>query len=412
MSSVESRPRLIVVGNGMAGQRLLEELVARAPGLYDITVFGAEPHAAYNRVLLSPVLAGEQTLAEIALQPQDWYTCHGIHLRLGCTVTRIDRVRRLVHTDDGAATPYDRLLLATGSRPVMLSVPGAQLQGVVGFRDVQDVDDMLAATARGGAAVVVGGGLLGLEAAVGLAARGMRVSVVHRGEHLLDRQVDAAAADLLRADLQARGLTFLLGRETAALLDDGAGAVTAVQLNDGTQVPADLVVMAVGVRPDTTLAEAAGLRVDRGILVSDTLQTFDPRIYAVGECVSHRGRSYGLAAPGYEQARVAADHLARVGIGRYAGSLTATRLKVSGIDVFSAGDFVGDAQAQTITLTDSEAGIYRKLIVRDDRLVGACLVGDAGDAAWYSRLIDAAQGLGALRDTLALGPDAARRDAA
>ncbi len=406
------RQRLVVIGNGMAGARTLEELLKQAPDLYDITVFGAEAHPNYNRILLSPVLAGEQAFQDIVLNDLDWYRGHGIDLRLGCPAVRIDRARRVVHGADGSRAPYDRLLLATGSRPVMLPVPGRDLRGVVGFRDIGDVRRMIAAAERGGHAVVIGGGLLGLEAANGLARRGMRVSVVHLGPALLDRQLDGHAAGLLQNSLQARGLDFLLGRRTDALLDDGAGHVRGVRFADGQEIPADLVVMAAGIVPDTDLARQCGLQVDRGVRVSDTLQTYDPRIYAVGECASHRGACYGLVAPLYEQARVAANHLALHGTGRYPGSVTSTRLKVTGIDLFSAGDFTGCAGAELITLSDTTTGIYKKLVVRDDRLVGACLYGDTADGAWYFRLIREGRPIGALRDALMYGEDTTREASA
>ena len=402
------KQRLVVIGNGMAGVRTLEELLKQAPDLYDITVFGAEPHPNYNRILLSPVLAGEQTFQDIVLNDLDWYRRHGIGLKLDCPAVRIDRARRVVHGADGSQAPYDKLLLATGSRPVMLPVPGCDLRGVIGFRDIQDVQRMIAAAARGGPAVVIGGGLLGLEAANGLAMRGMRVSVVHLGSTLLDRQLDGHAAGLLQQSLQARGLDFLLAKQTEALLDDGAGQVRGVRFADGQEIAADLVVMAAGIRPNTELASQCGLQVGRGVLVNDTLQTYDPRIYAVGECASHRGACYGLVAPLFEQARVAANHLALHGIGRYPGSVTSTKLKVTGIDLFSAGDFAGEAGAQVITLSDTTAGIYKKLVVKDDRLVGACLYGDTADGAWYVRLIREGRPIGAFRDALMYGEEEAR----
>ncbi len=402
-----NKPKLVLVGNGMAGVRALEELLKIAPDLYDITVFGAEPHPNYNRIMLSPVLMGEQTLDDIVLNDVNWYAAHGIRLLLNRTVTRIDRARRLVHADDGTAVPYDRLLLATGSSPFVLPVPGHDLHGVISFRDIQDVERMIAASAKGGHAVVIGGGLLGLEAASGLAARGMQASVVHLGATLLDRQLDVTAAGLLRATLETRGLEFLMARQTDAILGDEQGNVRAVRFKDGTEVPADLVVMAVGIRPNVALATSCGLHVDRGIVVSDTLQTYDPCIYAVGECVSHRGVAYGLVAPLYEQARVAANHLAQVGIGRYPGSVLSTKLKVTGIDVFSAGDFVGGADTETITLADPLAGVYKKLVLKGDRLVGACLYGDTADGAWYFRLIREGRDVTDLRDQLMGGEHAA-----
>lgn len=398
-----AKPKLVVVGNGMAGIRTVEELLAQAPELYDITVIGAEPYTNYNRILLSPVLTGEQTLQDIVLNDEAWYARHGIRLLCNRKVTRVDRARRRVHCDDGTEAAYDRLLLATGSNPTILPVPGHDLDGVVAFRDIDDVNRMIEASSRYRNAVVIGGGLLGLEAANGLAARGMKVSVVHLGAALLDRQLDREAAALLRRSLEARGLTFLLQRQTQEIVAGEDGRVRALRFTDGAEIPADLVVMAVGVRPNTTLAESCGLRVDRGIVVTDTLQTYDPRIYAVGECVSHRGTAYGLVAPLFEQAKVAANHLAMHGIGRYEGSITSTKLKVTGIDLFSAGDFTGGAQTETIVLADALDGVYKKLVIRDDKLVGACLYGDTADSSWYLRLIRDGQGIGALRDRLMAG---------
>jgi nitrite reductase (NADH) large subunit len=397
------KPKLVMVGNGMTGVRTLEELLELDPDMYDITVFGAEPYPNYNRIMLSPVLTGEQTVRDIVLNDENWYERHGIRLLLDRTVTKIDRARRQVHAADGTVVPYDKLLLATGSNPIVLPVPGKELEGVITFRDIQDVNRMIDAAARHRRAVVVGGGLLGLEAANGLAARGQAVSVVHLGETLLDRQLDAYAAGLLRRNLETRGLSFLMPRQTAAILGDARGRVRALRFTDGEQIEADLVVMAVGIRPNTALAERAGLYVNRGVVVSDTMQTYDPLIYAVGECVSHRGIAYGLVAPLFEQAKVAANHLAQHGIGRYAGSVTSTKLKVTGIDVFSAGDFVGSAGTQAITLTDTADGIYKKLVLKDDKLVGACLYGDTADGAWYFRLIREGATLADLRDRLMFG---------
>jgi nitrite reductase (NADH) large subunit len=401
-----TRQKLVVVGNGMAGVRTIEELLKLDPDLYDITVFGSEPYPNYNRILLSPVLTGEQTVQDIVLNDAQWYAANGIHLSMNRTVIRIDRVRRIVHADDGTQAPYDKLLLATGSNPFILPVPGKDLDGVITFRDIADVNRMIEAAARHRHAVVIGGGLLGLEAAAGLKARGMDVTVVHLGETLLERQLDADAAGLLQASLEQRGLRFLLARQTAELVDNGAGRVAAVRFTDGTETAADLVVMAVGIRPNTALAESCGLYVNRGVCVTDTLQTYDPRIYAVGECVSHRGIAYGLVAPLFEQAKVAANHLALHGIGRYEGSVTSTKLKVTGIDVFSAGDFVGGEQTEMITLSDPVGGVYKKLVVKGDRLVGACLYGDTADGAWYFRLIREGKPIDQIRDQLMLGEQA------
>ncbi|MFG6465104.1 NAD(P)/FAD-dependent oxidoreductase [Roseateles sp. BYS87W] len=399
--------KLVMVGNGMAGVKTLEELLRTAPGLYDITVFGAELHPNYNRVLLSPVLAGEQTPDEIVLNPLSWYAEHGITLHLGDTVTAIDRAARVVHTANGRSAPYNRLLLATGSRPFVPPVPGHTLTGVMAYRDLADTHAMIDAAARHRHAVVIGGGLLGLEAANGLLQRGMAVTVVHLGTHLLDRQLDDTAATLLRQTLEARGLRFALGAQTEALLPDAAGRVRAVLLRDGTELPAELVVMAAGIRPRTELAEQAGLHCERGIVVNDTLQTVtDPRVYAVGECAAHRGVAYGLVAPLYEQAQVCATHLAQHGVGRYQGSSVSAKLKVTGIDLFSAGDFRGEAGTESIVLHDPQTGVYKKLVLQGDRLVGACLYGDTEDGSWYFRLLREGHSVGALRDQLMFGPPA------
>ena len=400
--------KLVLIGNGMAGIRTLEELLKIAPELYGITVFGAEPHPNYNRIMLSPVLAGEQTLDEIVLNPLGWYAAHGITLHLGKTVTRIDRVRRVVVAADGTESEYDRLLICTGSLPFVLPVPGKELAGVITYRDIADTQAMIDAATRYRHAVVVGGGLLGLEAANGLMLRGMQVTVVHLGEWLMERQLDDQAGDLLRQSLEARGLKFMLGAQTKALVGGADGRVTAVQFKDGREIPADLVVMAAGIRPNTALAESAGLHINRGIVVSDTMQTVtDPRIYSVGECASHRGISYGLVAPLYEQGRVCATHLAQFGIGRYTGSQTSTKLKVSGIDLFSAGDFSGGEGYEEILLSDPFSGdggvVYKKLVIKNDVLVGACLYGDTADGSWYFKLVREGLSVRDIRDQLMFG---------
>lgn len=400
------RLKLVMIGNGMAGVRTLEELLKIAPDLYDITVFGAEPHPNYNRILLSPVLAGEQTFDDIVLNELSWYAEHGINLLLGRKVVEIDRIHRRVIADDGSCAEYDRLLIATGSRPFILPIPGNGLEGVIGYRDIADTRCMLDSANQHRRAVVIGGGLLGLEAAHGLKLRGMDVSVVHNGATLLERQLDERAGQLLQSALERRGLHFALGKQTQELLGTDAGRVTAVRFSDGEQLPADLVVMAAGIRPNIELAQRAGLPCARGILVNDTLQSFDPRVYAVGECVSHRGVAYGLVAPLFEQARVCASHLAMQGFSRYLGSLTSTKLKVTGIDLFSAGDFAGGLGTQSITLDDPITGSYRKLVLKNDVLVGACLYGDTTDGAWYLQLIREGRKVADIRDALMFGEDA------
>ena len=399
--------KLVMVGNGMAGVRALEELLKIAPDLYDITVFGTEPHPNYNRILLSPVLSGEQTLDEIVLNPLSWYSDAGITLHLSKTVVKIDRVKRQVVADDGTVADYDRLLLATGSNPFMLPVPGKDLVGVIAYRDIADTQTMIEAAKVYQHAVVIGGGLLGLEAANGLMLRGMKVSVVHIMPWLMERQLDGAAGKLLQRSLEARGLKFMIGAQTQALIGDKSGRVMAIQFKDGSETPADLVVMAAGIRPNTALAESAGLLCNRGIAVNDTLQTLtDPRIYAVGECAAHRGIAYGLVAPLFEQGKVCATHLAEFGIGRYRGSQTSTKLKVTGIDLFSAGDFTGGSPEQgfeEIIMSDPHGGVYKKLVVKDDKLIGACLYGDTVDGSWYFKLLRDGRKISDIRDKLMFG---------
>jgi nitrite reductase (NADH) large subunit len=398
--------KLVMIGNGMAGVRTLEELLKLAPDLYDITVFGAEPHPNYNRILLSPVLAGEQTFEEIVLNDLNWYAENHIKLLLGRKVVKIDRKKRLVIADDGSEAEYDRLLIATGSNPFILPIPGKDLQGVIGYRDIADTQMMMETAKTHKHAVVIGGGLLGLEAANGLKLRGMDVTVVHIGCSLLERQLDRTAGELLQKSLEDRGLKFLLPKQTAELLDNGEGRVCAVKFKDGEVIPADLVVMAAGIRPNSELAESAGLACNRGILVNDTMQTFDPRVYAIGECASHRGIAYGLVAPLFEQAKVCANHLAQLGFARYQGSVTSTKLKVTGIDLFSAGEFMGGEGTETITLSDPIGGVYKKLVIKDDVLVGACLYGDTADGGWYFRQIREQHNVSEIRDHLMFGEGA------
>ncbi|WP_241093866.1 nitrite reductase large subunit NirB [Xanthomonas bonasiae] len=390
----------------MAGIRTVEELLKLMPGMYDITVFGAEPHPNYNRILLSPVLAGEQQFDEIVLNPLAWYAEHGIRLHVGKEVTRIDRIRRKVIAADGTEAPYDRLLLATGSLPIVLPVPGKELKGVIGYRDMHDTQTMIDTATRKRHAVVIGGGLLGLEAANGLKQRGMQVTVVHLADWLLERQLDPVAGQLLQQSLSERGLEFRLGTSTTELVGNADGEVVAVKFSDGSEVPADLVVMAAGIRPNIALAQAAGIHCTRGIVVNDTLQTFDPRVYAVGECASHRGIAYGLVAPLFEQAKICANHLAGFGIGIYRGSVASTKLKVTGIDLFSAGDFMGGEGSEEIVLSDPAGGVYKKLVLKDDRLVGACLYGDTNDGAWYFQLLKDASPIGERRERLMFGESA------
>lgn len=395
------RPRLVVVGGGMAGMHTLETLLELAPDRYEITLFGAERHGHYNRILLSRLLAGEVARGELFPRVPEWYARHGITLHTGDPVVRVDRARRTVTTRSGREACYDRLLLATGSRPAPLPVPGRELAGVVSFRDLDDVEVMLEACRCGGAAVVIGGGLLGLEAAYGLAKRGMEVTVVHLMEHLMERSLDSTAAGLLQRHLEAGGLKVLLGARTVEIL--GPERARGVRLADGRVLPASLVVIAAGIVPNVELAKAAGLPCERGVLVGDTLQTFDPRVYAVGECVQHRGATYGIVAPLLEQARVCANHLAGRGDLAYRGSVASTRLKVAGVDVFSAGDWSASAGAREILYRDPGCGVYKRLVLRGERLQGVVLYGDTADGEWYLQLIRRRAKVGRYGERLVFG---------
>ena len=408
MEVLVKKSKLVMVGNGMAGVRTIEELIKVAPDLYDITVFGAEPHPNYNRILLSPVLAGEQTLDEIVLNSWDWYKDNHIALHAGKKVVSVDRVKRIVRAEDkeGNVTEeeYDRLLLCTGSNPFILPIPGKDLKGVIAYRDIADTNEMIDTAKTHKRAVVIGGGLLGLEAANGLMRRGMEVTVVHVMPWLMERQLDVVAGKLLQKSLEDRGLKFMIGAQTQELVGDANGRVAAIKFKDGVELATDLVVMAVGIRPNTALAESMRLYCNKGIVVNDTMQTTtDARIYSVGECAAHRGIAYGLVAPLFEQAKVAANHLAQFGIGRYQGSLTSTKLKVTGIDLFSAGDFQGGEGTEEIVMSDPYGGVYKKLVIRDDKLVGACLYGDTVDGSWYFKLLRDGRSVTDIRDKLMFG---------
>ena len=395
------RERLVVVGNGMAGCRAVEEVLARDPARYAITIFGAEPRVNYNRIMLSPVLAGEKAFADIVINDQAWYDDNGITLVSGDPVAQIDRATQTVIAQSGRVEPYDTLLIATGSDPVVIPIPGAKLPGVVTFRDLDDVERMLAAALKGGSAVVIGGGLLGLEAAHGLSLRGMTVTVLHLMPTLMERQLDEAAGFLLKGELESRGQTILTGADTAEIVEKD-GHVAGVRLKDGRVIQADIVVMAVGIRPATALAKAAGIEVERGILVDDHMVTSDPAVLAVGECVQHRGACYGLVAPLWDMCRALADHATGAPTG-YTGSVTATKLKVSGIDLFSAGDFSGGEGAEDIVMRDASRGLYKRVVVKGDKLVGAVLYGDTADGNWYFDLLKKGEDVSSIREALIFG---------
>ena len=399
-TDADTRDHLVVIGNGMAGCRAVEELLARDPARYRVTIFGAEPRVNYNRIMLSPVLAGEKSFDDIVINDAEWYAANGIALVAGDPVVVIDRAARTVTTRGGTTERYDRLLIATGSDPFIIPVPGKDLPGVIAFRDMDDVDTMLAAADAGGNAVVIGGGLLGLEAAHGLSLRGMKVTVIHLMPTLMERQLDEAAGWLLKQALEGRGQTILTGADTAEIVGDGR--VEGVKLKDGTLIPASLVVMAVGIRPSVALARDAGLAVGRGIQVDDHMVTSDPAVLAVGECVEHDGQVYGLVAPLWDMCRSLADGLVEQPTG-YRGSVTSTKLKVSGIDVFSAGDFSGGDGCEDIVLRDASRGVYKRVIVKDDRIVGAVLYGDTADGSWYFDLLKKQEDVSDLRDLLIFG---------
>ncbi|GJE42909.1 Nitrite reductase [NAD(P)H] [Methylobacterium soli] len=403
-SQAAMRERLVVVGNGMASLRFLERLTEGAPGLYDVTVVGAEPVAAYNRVLLSSLLGGEVDEAACAFRGLDWYESHGIRLITGAPVTAIDRENALAIVGETHVLPFDKLVLAVGSTPIRLPKPGIDLPGVITFRDLADVAAIRRAAVRHARAVVIGGGLLGLEAAVGLSRLGIDTTLLHVMDRLMERQLDHAAAGLVKRAMEARGVKVMLKADTASI--DGDGRVESLTLSDGTVLPADLVVMSVGVRPSVALAQGAGLETGRGIKVDDRMATSDPRIFALGECAEHRGMTYGLVEPAYEQAEVLSRHLAGEA-GAYQGTALATSLKVSGLPVFSAGVVDTPESAEAIVLSDPGAGLYRKLLVEDERLIGAVFVGDIGEQGWCKALIRSGEPVTGHLDDLMFGRPAA-----
>ena len=391
---------LVIVGNGMAAARLVDELVKSALGRYAIAVIGEEPRLAYNRVLLSSVLAGETGSHEIELKPAAWWRERGVTLKYGARATEIDVGRRELKIENDESIEFSKLVLATGSTPLRLNVPGADLPGVNTFRDTRDVDLLLTLAAQKKRVVVVGGGLLGLEAAYGLAKAGAPVTLVHLMDRLMERQLDAPAAQLLKSLVERKGIKILLNASTTRITGDSQ--VEGVELADGRHIEADAVIFAAGIRPNVALAGEAGLKINRGVVVDDVMQTSADGIFALGECAEHRGICYGLVEPAYEQARMLARHLA----GReaaYRGSVVATNLKVSGVAVFSAGDFMGAEGSESIVLSDVRRGAYKKLVIADGRLTGAVLVGDVTDALWYLELIRNREPVARIRKDMMFG---------
>lgn len=397
-----SRKRLVVIGNGMAPGRVLDYLYESKPEDYDVTIFNAEPRVNYDRIMLSPVLSGEKEFQDIIIHDEKWYTEHNILLHRGKRIVKIDRAEKRVFADDGTIADYDKLLIATGSNPFIIPVPGHDLDGVIGYRDLDDVDKMLAAADAGGHAVVIGGGLLGLEAAVGLKMRGMSVTVVHLMPTLMERQLDEPAGFLLREAIESRGITVLTQANTKEII--GSECVEGVRLEDGTIIEASLVCMAVGIRPSISIAKEAGLDVERGIVVHDDMRTSDPDIFAVGECVQHNDVCYGLVAPLYEMAKVVAAQLCGDGSAHYQGSEVATKLKVTGVDLFSAGDFAQTETRDEVVLRDAARGIYKRLVIEGNCLVGAVFYGDTSDSAWFFQHIKDKTDISEYRETLIFGP--------
>jgi nitrite reductase (NADH) large subunit len=400
---------LVIIGNGMAAMRLVERLGKQALGRYAIAVVGDEPHLAYNRVLLSSALAKDVSRSEIELKSAQWWSSQGVTLLYGITATAIDPAIRRVRLANGATLPFSRLVLATGSRPIRLNVPGMELPGVMTFRDLSDVAAMEAAVSRSARAVVIGGGLLGLEAAYGLAKAGAQVSVVHLMDRLMERQLDARASDMLKAAVERNGIAVHLNAETIAIR--GHQHARAVALKEGRELEADLVIVAAGIRANVDLARTADVKIDRGIVVDDRLQTSREDIYAIGECAEHRSICYGLVEPAYEQANTLASHLGGLRAS-YPGSTMATNLKVSGVNVFSAGNFMGGPNTEQIVCADPGIGSYKKLVIADNRLVGAVLFGDTTDSLWYLDLIRTGAAIETFRDDIMFGRALAERQAA
>jgi nitrite reductase (NADH) large subunit len=400
---------LVIIGNGMAAARLVDELAKRSLGRYAIAIVGEEPRLAYNRVLLSSVLAGEVPTSDIELKPAHWWRDRGVTLRYGCAAVAVDAAARTVTLADGTHLAFSKLVFATGSQPITPPIPGMQLNGVFTFRDVGDVETITAAAGREARAVVIGGGLLGLEAAYGLAKAGAKVTLVHLMDRLMERQLDARAAAMLKRAVEAKGIRVELETETSRLA--GTDHVEAVELKDGRTIEADAVVVAIGIRPRIDPARSAGVRIGRGIIVDDRLETSVRGIYAIGECAEHAGICYGLVEPAYDQARVLAEHLSGKNAG-YPGSVLATNLKVSGVHVFSAGDFVGGPGTEQIVLADPGHGTYKRLIISAGRLVGTVLFGDTVDGLWYLDLIRSGTPIEAFRNDLMFGRAFAEQQAA
>ncbi|EPF87911.1 nitrate reductase [Acinetobacter gyllenbergii] len=408
--AAQEKLKLVLIGNGLAGMRCLEDLLDMAPDRYDVTVIGEEPWGNYNRIMLSPVLSGEKTIDDIMLHPHAWYRDKGIQFIADDPAIKIDRTRKVVHTEKGESVDYDRLIIATGSSPFIPPVQGVDLKGVISFRDIYDVNTMIKYCETKKNAVVIGGGLLGLEAAYGLKQRGMNVTVLHLMDRIMERQLDGRASRMLRHSIEQKGINIITEANTEALIGE-EGHVSQVRLKDGTVLDADLVIFAVGIRPNIALAQSAGLRCNRGILVNDTMQTFDPSIYAVGECIEHRNQTFGLVEPLWGQAFICATHLAEHGSLTFKSPTVPTQLKVSGVDVFSAGNFEPKEDYEDIILNDDKRQIYKRIIIQKDKVIGAVLFGDTEDGMWYAELIADQTPVSTFRNKLLFGKDFAMKKA-
>ncbi|WP_256414932.1 nitrite reductase small subunit NirD [Acinetobacter sp. 5862] len=406
----QEKLKLVLIGNGLAGMRCLEDLLDMAPDRYEVTVIGEEPWGNYNRIMLSPVLSGEKTIEDIMLHPHAWYSDKRIKFIADDPAIKIDRTRKTVHTEKGETVDYDRLIIATGSKPFIPPVQGVDLKGVISFRDIYDVNTMIKYCETKKNAVVIGGGLLGLEAAYGLKQRGMNVTVLHLMDRIMERQLDGRASRMLRHSIEEKGIKIITEANTEALIGKN-GHVSQIRLKDGTLLDADLVVFAVGIRPNITLAQSAGLRCNRGILVNDTMQTFDPSIYAVGECIEHRNQTFGLVEPLWGQAFICATHLAEHGSLTFKSPTVPTQLKVSGVDVFSAGNFEPKEDYEDIILNDEKRHIYKRIIIQKDKVIGAVLFGDTEDGMWYAELIADQTPVSTFRNKLLFGKDFALKKA-
>lgn len=398
------KQKLVIVGNGMAPGRALEKLFATAPDQYEVTIFNAESRVNYDRIMLSPVLSGEKAFEDIIIHNDDWYKEHNVTLHKGHKVSNIDRTKKQVTSEGGITATYDKLIISTGSLPFIIPLPGHKLDGVLAYRDLDDVTAMQAAAKAGGAAVVIGGGLLGLEAAAGLKQQGMDVTVIHLMPTLMERQLDPAAGYMLAKELESRGIKILCEANTKEIT--GNGKVEAVHLDDGTIIPASIVVMAVGIRPNSGIAKDAGLEVGRGIVVSDNMQTSDPDIFSLGECAEVGGVCYGLVAPLYQMANVLAANLSGDADAKFVAQDTPTRLKVTGINLYSAGDFAEGEDREEIVFRDATSGVYKRLILRDNKIIGVVLYGEASDGPWFSEKLKTQEDISEIRDMLIFGQNA------